>query len=82
MENIIEKFNNSEIYNESQEYDKESFRSNDAGLYRTESHSKGIVMIGPIPIIWGFGSRKNKALILIAMFLIYLVMTYLVATQW
>ncbi len=39
-------------------------RNGDGAQVRRES--KGVVLLGPIPIVWGFGSRTQKVAFIIA----------------
>lgn len=46
---------------------------------QAKRESKGIVLLGPIPIVWGFGGRTLKAISIIAVlaFALYLVLVLL-----
>ena len=42
----------------------------------TSIESKGIILLGPIPIIWGYGRRVQSALIVIG--IVFVIVWYLI----
>ncbi len=36
-----------------------SFRHNDDGTTQLRTESKGIIFLGPIPIVWGYGKKTR-----------------------
>ncbi len=54
-----------------------SFRSTDDETVRTKTESKGIILLGPIPIVWGFG-KKNWLIAVIGVVAILLFFVFFV----
>ncbi len=55
-----------------------SFRHTDDGTTQLRTESKGIIFLGPIPIVWGYGKRTRLVSVIgIIAILLFIVFVFL-----
>jgi uncharacterized protein (TIGR00304 family) len=45
-----------------------SSEDRESSVERQESKSRGIILLGPIPIVWGFGENSKRMMLILFLF--------------